>query len=116
MKQDKKGRLVPTHGMDRDDTRGKNGWEDTWKKRYCAGMMLLDWENPRKVLGVYRKPLLAPEADYEVKNGFRINVIFPAGAILEGDGTLKIYYGASDTVIALATAKADDLVDLCLRG
>jgi beta-1,4-mannooligosaccharide/beta-1,4-mannosyl-N-acetylglucosamine phosphorylase len=51
-----------------------------------------------------------------VKNGFRTNVIFPTGAILEDDGTVKIYYGASDTVIALATAKADDLADLCLQG
>ena len=76
----------------------------------------LDLENPRKVLGIYRQPLIAPEADYEVKNGFRTNVIFPTGAILEDDGTVKIYYGASDTVIALVTAKADDLVDLCLRG
>ena len=112
----KKGWLVFTHGVDRDDTRGKNGWENTWKKRYCAGMMLLDLENPRKVLGIYRQPLLAPETDYEIKNGFRTNVIFPTGAILEADGTVKIYYGASDTVIALATAKVDDLVDLCLRG
>ena len=29
---------------DKDDSRGKNGWEDTWKKRYHAGIMLLDLE------------------------------------------------------------------------
>ncbi len=110
-----RGWLVLTHGVDLDLTRGKNGWEDTWKKRYCAGIMLLDLENPRKVLGIYRKPLIAPETDYEVKDGFRTHVIFPTGAIPEDDGTLKIYYGASDTVIALATARVDDLVDLCLQ-
>ena len=64
---------------------------------------------------LYRQPLIAPETDYEVKDGFRTNVIFPTGAILEDDGTLKIYYGASDTVIALATADINDLADLCLR-
>lgn len=111
-----KGWLVFTHGVDIDQERGKNGWEDSWKKRYCAGMILLDLNDPRKVLGIYRDPLLAPETDYEVKDGFRTNVIFPTGAILEDDGTVKIYYGASDTVIALATAKVDDLVELCLAG
>jgi beta-1,4-mannooligosaccharide/beta-1,4-mannosyl-N-acetylglucosamine phosphorylase len=33
--------------------------------------------------------------------------------ILEADGEVKIYYGASDTVMALATAHVDDLVALC---
>ena len=32
----------------------------------------------------------------------------------EGDGTVKIYYGAADTVICMATAKIDELIDLCL--
>lgn len=111
-----KGWLVFTHGVDRDDTRGKNGWEEKWTKRYCAGVMLLDLANPYKVLGISREPLLAPEASYETTEGFRTNVIFPTGAILEDDGTVKIYYGASDTVIALATAKADDLIKACLQG
>ena len=110
-----RGWLVLTHGVDRDDSRGKNGWEDTWKKRYCAGMMLLDPDNPRKVLGIYRQPLIAPETDYETADGFRTHVVFPTGAVPEEDGTLKIYYGAADTVIALATAKADELAELCLQ-
>lgn len=110
-----KGWLVFTHVVDLDTTRGKNGWEDTWQKRYCCGIMLLDFENPYQVLGIYRQPLMAPETVYEVEEGFRTNVIFPTGAILEDDGTVKIYYGASDTVVALATANVDDLVRLCLE-
>jgi predicted GH43/DUF377 family glycosyl hydrolase len=58
---------------------------------------------------------MAPETDYEVKTGFRTNTIFATGAIPVGD-TLRIYYGASDTVIALAEAKIDDLVDACIAG
>lgn len=111
-----KGWLVFTHGVDRDNTRGKNGWEDKWTKRYCAGMLLLDKDDPYKVLGICREPLLAPETDYELVHGFRTNVIFPTAAILEDDGTVKIYYGASDTVTALATANVDDLINECLKG
>lgn len=109
-----KGWLVFTHAVDLDTTRGKNGWENSWQKRYCGCVMLLDLNDPYKVLGIYREPLIAPEAAYETTEGFRTNVIFPTGAVLEPDGTVKIYYGASDTVIALATAHVDDLIALCL--
>ena len=110
-----RGWLVITHCVDRDNTRGKNGWERAWPKRYSAGMLLLDLEDPSKVIGICREPLMAPETDYEVKTGFRTNTIFATGAIPVGD-TLRIYYGASDTVIALAEAKIDDLIDACLAG
>ena len=110
------GWLVFTHAVDRDDSRGKKGWEKKWTKRYCAGMMLLDLNDPRKVLGICKEPLLAPEATYETQYGFRTNVIFPTAAILEKDGTVKIYYGASDTVVALATANVKDLIQACLKG
>ena len=36
--------------------------------------------------------------------------------ILENDGEVKIYYGASDTVECLATAKLDDLLALCTES
>jgi beta-1,4-mannooligosaccharide/beta-1,4-mannosyl-N-acetylglucosamine phosphorylase len=109
----KKGWLTTFHAVDIDPTRGKNGWEDTWKKRYCAGIMLLDLENPHKVIGMSKEPLIAPETDFEVKDGFRTNVIFPGGMILEETGEVKIYYGAADTVECLATAHVDDLLELC---
>ena len=110
-----RGWLVFTHAVDRDESRGKNGWEKKWTKRYCAGVMLLDLNDPYRVLGICRDPLLAPDEAYESEEGFRTNVIFPTGAVLEKDGTVKIYYGASDTVIALATAKVDDLIEACLN-
>lgn len=108
----KKGWLTTIHVVDRDNARGKNGWEETWKKRYCAGLMLLDLHEPWKAIGLSKEPLIAPEADYEV-NGFREHVIFPGGMILEPDGEVKIYYGGADTVECLATAHVDDLVALC---
>ena len=63
------------------------------------------------MIGRCKTPLLAPETDYE-RFGFRDEVIFPGGMILEDDGEVKIYYGAADTVEALATAHVDDLLAL----
>ena len=65
-----------------------------------------------KVLGLMRRPLLEPEAEYELE-GYRGSVIFPCGMILEDGGEVKLYYGAADTSIALATAHVDDLLESC---
>lgn len=110
-----KGWLVLYHAVDLDPTRGKNGWEAFWRKRYCAGIMLLDLEDPTKVLGISKTPLLAPETQWETEGGFRTNAIFPCGMILEENGEVKIYYGASDTVVCLATASVEDLIRACLE-
>ncbi|MGF9696928.1 glycoside hydrolase family 130 protein [Paenibacillus sp. MABNR03] len=111
----KQGWLTTFHAVDLDPARGKNGWESSWKKRYTAGLMLLDLDNPKKIIGMSREPLLAPEVSYETHGGFRNNVIFPGGMILEEDGEVKIYYGAADAVECLATAHIDDLIKLCLN-
>src|ERR1051325_9355223 len=54
-----KGWLTVFHASDFDATRGRDGFELTWKKRYSAGVMLLDLADPRKVVGMSKKPLLA---------------------------------------------------------
>ncbi len=110
----KAGWLTLFHAVDIDKTRGKNGWEEKWQKRYCAGIMLLDLKDPTKIIGLYKKPLIAPETRYETEEGYRTNVIFPGGMILEDNGEVKIYYGASDTVECMAVANVDDLIALCL--
>ncbi len=109
-----KGWLTLFHAVDIDKTRGKNGWEDSWQKRYTVGIMLLDTDDPSRVIGMSKSPLLAPQAPYEL-NGFRSDVIFPGGMILEDSGEVKIYYGASDTVECLATADVGDLLALCIQ-
>lgn len=112
----KHGWLTLFHAVDRDESRGKNGWEDSWKKRYTAGIMLLDLEQPHKIIGMSKEPLMSPEAAYETSGGFRNDVIFPGGMLLEDSGEVKIYYGAADTVECLATAHVDELLALCLKG
>ena len=116
------GWLTTFHGVWRFENRGKNGWEAAWPKSYRAGIMLTDLEEPWKIIGMCPRPLLAAETWYETGEnvpegqefeGFRNDVIFPGGMILEDTGEVKIYYGAADTVEALATAHVDDLVELC---
>ncbi len=85
-----------------------------WHKTYRAGVMLLDLEDPSKIIGRCEEPILEPEPDVPYENsGYRPKVIFPTGLIDLGDGRVRIYYGASDQVMAVATAKIDDLIALC---
>jgi beta-1,4-mannooligosaccharide/beta-1,4-mannosyl-N-acetylglucosamine phosphorylase len=109
----KAGWLCVFHAVDRDETRGKNGWEAKWTKRYSAGIALLDLNDPSKVVGMSKSPLIFPEAPYEVSGGFRDHVIFPTATVLEPDGEVKIWYGAGDAVMALASAHVDELIALC---
>lgn len=109
-----RGWLTVFHAVDKEGGREFYSWHGGWKKRYTAGVMLLDLEEPWRVIGMSSAPLLVPEEKYEYEmKGFRGGVIFPCGLILEDDGEVKIYYGAADTVVALATAGLDDLLALC---
>jgi len=55
---------------------------------------------------------MAPKTSYE-KHDNRNEVIFPGRMILEDTSGVKISCGAADTMVALATAHADDLLALC---
>jgi predicted GH43/DUF377 family glycosyl hydrolase len=68
--------------------------------RYCLGALLLDLNDPSKVLGRSVEPIMEPLADYE-QTGFFGNVVFTNGHLVDGD-TVTIYYGASDEVICSA--------------
>jgi len=74
---------------------------------------IVDLDDPSQVRGLMRTPLLAPEAPYEI-DGFRGSVIFPCGLIYdEGSGEVRLYYGAADTSVALATGHVDELIAAC---
>ena len=70
--------------------------------------MLLDLYDPRKIIGHTSGPLLVPQEPYELK-GYVDDVVFPSGAILEGD-TIQIFYGAADTTGCRAKVSLTDLV------
>jgi len=82
---------------------------------YRAGVVLLDLEQPWRVIGRSPVPVLAPRAEYE-RIGDINNVVFASGAIVEPDGEVKVYYGAADTAICVASAHIDDLVGIARAG
>ena len=80
---------------------------------YRLGVCLHKLDDPAVILGVSDRWILSPRDPWE-RVGYVHNVVFTCGAVPEDDGTLKIYWGAADTVMCVGTARIDDLVDLCL--
>ena len=107
------GWLIFFHAVTIDATRELRAWHPGWHKTYTTGAMVLDALEPWRVLGLCREPLLVPEADYE-REGFRGEVVFPGGAVLEATGEVKLYYGAADTCVALAVGDAEAIAARCL--
>jgi predicted GH43/DUF377 family glycosyl hydrolase len=70
--------------------------------KYKVGAMLLDLNDPTKVLHRSSEPILEPTEVYE-NNGFKAGVVYASGAVVK-DGNLLIYYGAADSYIGVAYA------------
>lgn len=82
---------------------------------YSIGAMLLDLENPEKIIGISDDILLTPQEPYEIY-GRTENVVFPCGAIADVEkDILRIYYGCADERIGLATGKLSEIIDSCLK-
>ncbi|EAX47036.1 glycosidase, PH1107-related [Thermosinus carboxydivorans Nor1] len=82
---------------------------------YRLGLALLDLENPLHVLRRSDEWVFGPSEPYE-REGDVDDVVFPCGWILdETTGQIKMYYGAADTCIALATASLSDLLEYIKR-
>ena len=95
------GWLVLYHGNERPRRAGEVGV-------YSAGAMLLDHDEPSRILRKSVTPLFKPEADFET-GGFVPNVVFPTG-ILVDDRSLQIYYGAGDTSSAMLRMSVDEVL------
>jgi predicted GH43/DUF377 family glycosyl hydrolase len=94
--------------------RTDRGWLEiyhgaTKEQRYCLGALLLDLDEPWKVLARSTDPIMEPREEYE-RNGFFGEVIFTNGH-LRKDDELTIYYGASDLVICAATFSIAAILD-----
>ncbi|HSQ94665.1 MAG TPA: glycoside hydrolase family 130 protein [Croceibacterium sp.] len=90
------GWLVVTHGVGA-------------MRKYALGCALLDRDDPSKVIGRTKEPILtATDAD---RSGYVPNVVYTCGALKVGE-RLLVPYGISDSAVGFATVKIADLLDL----
>jgi predicted GH43/DUF377 family glycosyl hydrolase len=80
---------------------------------YRTGAVMLDLEDPMKILGRTREAIMEPEFEYEMK-GIYNGVAFPTGNVIVGD-TLYVYYGGADQYCCVATANVEELVEYILN-
>jgi beta-1,2-mannobiose phosphorylase / 1,2-beta-oligomannan phosphorylase len=77
---------------------------------YRVGLAMLDLNEPTHVLHRHPDWVFGPASAYE-RGGDVPNTVFPCGLVVdEGSGSVRLYYGAADTSICLATTQLDDLV------
>lgn len=88
------GWLVLTHGVGPMRT-------------YSIGAILLDLEDPTRILGRLREPLLSPQPDEQ--DGYVPNVVYSCGALVHAD-TLVLPYGIGDAAIGMATVPLPKLL------
>jgi len=78
---------------------------------YSFGAVILDIDDPSKVLYRTRDYILTPEKSYET-TGFVPNVVFPCANLYDAEtGRIAIYYGAADTYTAVAFTQVDELIE-----
>jgi predicted GH43/DUF377 family glycosyl hydrolase len=94
----KAGWLVITHGVGP-------------MRKYCIGAALLDLNDPTKVIGRLREPLLCPEGDE--REGYVPNVVYSCGSLVHGN-QLILPYAMSDTATAIASVSLDEILKALL--
>jgi predicted GH43/DUF377 family glycosyl hydrolase len=81
---------------------------------YRAGVMLLDLNNPAKVIARSPDFILEPQMYYERTGLIIPRVVFPSANVVKG-GVVYVYYGCCDTCISVATVPLDELLEYVLR-
>ena len=94
-----KGWLVITHGVGP-------------MRKYCLGAMLLDLDDPTKVIGQLQEPLISPMDDE--REGYVPNVVYSCGSIIH-NGEVFIPYGISDEAARFATVNLETLLNKLLK-
>jgi predicted GH43/DUF377 family glycosyl hydrolase len=78
-------------------------------RQYCIGAMLLDLENPSKIIARLDEPLLAPHE--KEREGYVPNVVYSCGAIIHNNDELIIPYAMSDINSGIATVDVKELLN-----
>jgi predicted GH43/DUF377 family glycosyl hydrolase len=77
-------------------------------RRYAIGALLLDLENPQRVIGYLPRPLIEPDEDE--REGYVPNVVYTCGAIVHA-GQLIVPYGFSDAGVAVAQVALSEVLE-----
>ena len=77
-------------------------------RQYCIGAILLDKENPSKIIGRIKEPLLTP--NHEEREGYVPNVVYSCGALIHNN-ELILPYAMSDISSGVATVDIHELVN-----
>jgi len=96
------GWLTLYHGSESSNIAGKVG-------RYSAGALLLDRDEPSRVIARSSEPIMSPTTNYET-TGFVPNVIFPTAMLDLGDD-FQVFYGAADTCVAATRFSKRSVLD-----
>jgi predicted GH43/DUF377 family glycosyl hydrolase/glycosyltransferase involved in cell wall biosynthesis len=94
-----------------------DGWLEIYhgvdhNTRYAMGGLLLDAEDPSRVIARSPEPILVPSAPYE-RVGLFNDAVFSCGhvALDPGGEAIRLYYGAADTCLAAADLRVRDILD-----
>lgn len=98
----KYGWLLFYHAM----TEGEDG--------YKVGAMILDLNDPTRIIRRSEGPVLSPEETYE-NDGYKSGIVYASGAVVK-DGSLMVYYGGSDSYVCVASAPLDEFLDSLMKG
>ena len=79
--------------------------------QYAMGGLLLDAQDPARVIARSPEPILTPDQDYE-QSGFYRNTVFSCGHVPldENGGRIRVYYGAADSCMAAADFEVKEIV------
>lgn len=81
--------------------------------RYKVGAMILDLNDPTKVLYRSIHPILSPDMHYE--NNGKPGVVYASGAVIK-DGLIHLYYGGADKVVCIASTPLDKFLHYVTTG
>lgn len=95
------GWLSLIHGHVRPRKAGEVG-------QYAAAALLLDLDDPSRVIGLSPDPVMVPETDFE-RFGFLPDIVFPTALIQDGE-EVNVFYGAADTAVGVARFAIKDLL------